>query len=82
MPAPGTVPANYAMDQRVVTNTQPNYSINDALGAIPTISIAMNPADFLGSNGIYQNPKSTGTPSSSEFGIWVSFGTRPSGFGF
>ena len=56
----GTVPANYAMDQRVVTTTAPGYGITDALTAIPTLSIAMNPADFLGSNGIYQNPQSTG----------------------
>jgi hypothetical protein len=56
----GTVPSNYAMDQRVVTNTEPGYTITDALQALPTLSIAMNPADFLGSNGIYQNPRSTG----------------------
>lgn len=56
----GTVPANYAMDQRVVTNTIAGYGIPEALQSIPTLSIALAPADFLGANGIYQNPRSTG----------------------
>ncbi len=57
----GTIPANYAMDQRVVTATAPGYGIPEALQSIPTLSLALNPADFLGTNGIYQNPLSIGT---------------------
>ncbi len=56
----GTIPGTYAMDQRVVTNTAPGYGMNEAFTAIPTLSIAMAPADFLGANGIYQNPLSIG----------------------
>ena len=58
----GTVPANYSMDQRVVTGAASNigYTINDALNDIPTISLAMAPSDFLGANGIYQNPRLKG----------------------
>jgi len=57
----GTVPASYAMDQRVVNNTAPGYSIQDALMDVPTLSLAMAPSDFLGTNGIYQNPTNRGT---------------------
>jgi hypothetical protein len=57
----GTVPANYAMDQRVVSGAAPGYGIPEALQSLPTLSVAMDPSDFLGSNGIYQNPRSTGT---------------------
>ncbi|MES2708789.1 MAG: lamin tail domain-containing protein [Verrucomicrobiota bacterium] len=56
----GSVPANYGMDQRVVNSTITGYSTMEALNAIPTMSMALPPGDFLGSNGIYQNPKSTG----------------------
>lgn len=56
----GAVPANYGMDQRVVNSTIPGYSALDALNAVPTMSLVMPPGDFLGSNGIYQNPKSVG----------------------
>jgi hypothetical protein len=61
----GTVPANYAMDQRVITGAASNtgYTIDDALNDIPTISLAMNPTDFLGSSGIYQNPLFKGIES-------------------
>lgn len=58
--ATGTVPGNYAMDQRVVNNTAPGYSINDALMDVPTFSLVMAPSDFLGTSGIYQNPTSRG----------------------
>ena len=56
----GTVPGNYAMDQRVVTATAPGYGIPEALQNLPTLSLALAPSDFLGSNGIYQNPLSIG----------------------
>jgi hypothetical protein len=58
----GTIPGTYAMDPRVVTNTAPGYGMNEAFTAIPTLSIAMAPSDFLGTNGIYQNPLSIGIP--------------------
>ena len=56
-------PADYEMDPRVVNNTLPGYSVPEALLDIPSISIAMEPADFLNSEaqpptGIYSNPAS------------------------
>ena len=56
----GIIPGNYAMDQSVITTTTPGYSIEDALMAVPTLSLVMPPADFLGPNGIYQNPTTRG----------------------
>lgn len=58
--AGGTVPANYKMDPRVAGGTIESYSVLEALKDIPTMSLALPPADFLGAKGIYQNPKSTG----------------------
>lgn len=56
----GTVPADYAMDPRVVDSTLPGYSIRDALLDIPTVSISMLPDDFISrAKGIYANPLST-----------------------
>ena len=52
------VPADYEMDQRVVNNTLPGYSIRDALLDIPTMSISMYRKDFItnhDTNGIYSN---------------------------
>ncbi len=55
----GTVPADYEMDPRVVDNTQPGYSVREALLDIPTMSISMLPDDFIGqAGGIYTNPRS------------------------
>ncbi|HON93261.1 MAG TPA: CotH kinase family protein [Sedimentisphaerales bacterium] len=55
----GIVPADYEMDPRVVQNTLPGYSIRDALLDIPSISISMNPLDFISTaSGIYANPQS------------------------
>ena len=55
----GTVPADYEMDPQVVDNTLTNYSVRDALLDIPTVSIAMDPDDFIHDDtGIYANPKS------------------------
>ncbi len=56
----GTVPADYEMDPDVVNATQPGYSVQQALAALPALSIVMNPSDFLGATGIYQNPQSIG----------------------
>ena len=53
---PGRVAADYEMDPRVVNNTQPGYSVREALLDIPTLSIAMDPEDFVGDDGIYTNP--------------------------
>jgi CotH kinase protein/Chitobiase/beta-hexosaminidase C-terminal domain/Lamin Tail Domain len=57
---PGIVPANYGMDARVVNNTQPGYGMAEALAAVPSLSLVMAPADFLGAAGIYQNPTTRG----------------------
>ena len=55
----GTVPADYAMDPRVVNSTLPGYSVREALLDIPTVSISMLPADFIGTAmGIWANPLS------------------------
>ncbi len=52
----GIVPADYEMDPRVVDNTQPGYSIREALLDIPTMSISMLPDDFISdATGIYAN---------------------------
>jgi len=56
----GTVPADYAMDPRVVNSTLPGYSIRDALLDVPTVSISMLPDDFISrTTGIYTHPLST-----------------------
>src|SRR4029434_2022836 len=57
----GTVVSDYEMDPNVVNGTLPNYSVQDALAALPALSVVMNPADFhsVGS-GIYTNPQSVG----------------------
>jgi len=55
----GIVPADYAMDPRVVNSTLPGYSIRAALLDIPTVSISMLPADFISTTtGIWANPLS------------------------
>ncbi|MBN1818534.1 MAG: lamin tail domain-containing protein, partial [Sedimentisphaerales bacterium] len=55
--AGSVVPSDYQMDSRVVNNTQPGYSIRDALLDIPTVSISMEPDEFISSaSGIYANP--------------------------
>ena len=56
-------PADYEMDPRVVRNTLPGYGIREALLDIPSVSIAMEPRDFLNAEGqsatgIYSNPRS------------------------
>ncbi|GAJ01983.1 unnamed protein product, partial [marine sediment metagenome] len=57
--AGAVVPADYEMDPRVVNNTQPGYSVRDALLDIPTVSISMLPDDFISDPiGIYANPQS------------------------
>ena len=60
-------PADYEMDPRVVNNTLPGYSVSEALLDIPSVSIALEPGDFLNSEadrragnatGMYSNPRS------------------------
>lgn len=57
------VPSDYEMDPRVVNNTLPGYSIPEALLDIPTVSLAMEPSDFLNDStepdtGMYSNSQS------------------------
>jgi len=55
----GIVPADYEMDPRVVDNTLPGYSVREALLDVPSVSISMEPDDFIGkAGGIYANPLS------------------------
>ncbi len=56
----GIVPSDYEMDPCVVNNTLPGYSIRDALLDIPTVSISMNPDEFISdATGLWANPQST-----------------------
>lgn len=58
---PGRVVADYEMDPRVVQNTRPGYSVEEALLDIPTMSLSLPVDDFLGpSRGIYTHPQSRG----------------------
>ncbi|MEN6306989.1 MAG: lamin tail domain-containing protein, partial [Anaerohalosphaeraceae bacterium] len=51
------VPADYEMDPRVVQNTLPGYSVQEALLDIPSVSISMKPDEFISdTSGIYANP--------------------------
>jgi hypothetical protein len=55
----GIVPADYAMDPRVVNSALPGYWVREALLDIPTVSIAMLPDDFVGAAaGIWTHPLS------------------------
>lgn len=55
----GIVPADYEMDPRVVDSTTPGYSVREALLDIPSLSVSMEPDDFLGgASGIYTHPRS------------------------
>jgi hypothetical protein len=57
----GIVPADYEMDPAVVGSTLPGYGVTDALGALPVLSVAMDPAGFHSAGtGIYANPLSRG----------------------
>ncbi len=56
----GTVFADYEMDPNVSGTALPGYSVTDAMNALPALSIALSPSDFLGATGIYQNPQSVG----------------------
>ena len=54
------IPSDYEMDPRVVNDTNGFgvHTIQEALLDIPTVSIAMNPDDFMSdASGIYANPQ-------------------------
>ncbi len=73
--------ADYEMDPDVVDD--PGYAdeIIPALQTFPTLSLTMDPDDFYGPNGIYQNPQSEGSlwerPVSAEL---ISHDGSESGF--
>jgi autotransporter-associated beta strand protein len=51
------VPADYAMDPRVVNNTLPAYGVRDALLDIPSVSLNLPMDDFINPpGGIYASP--------------------------
>jgi hypothetical protein len=66
------VPADYAMDQRIINNAAYSGLARQGLMAIPTLSVVMRTGDLFGqANGIYSNPRGTGLlwerPASAEF---------------
>ena len=76
--AGAVVPADYEMDPRVVDSTLPGYSVREALLDIPTISISMEPNDFISdATGIYANPQSRWERKCS---VEYFFGDNTTGF--
>jgi hypothetical protein len=66
------VPADYAMDQRVINSPAYTNLARQALTSIPTLSVVMKTSDlFSQASGIYANPRATGLawerPASAEF---------------
>jgi len=66
------VPADYAMDPRIINNAAYGTLARQALTSIPTLSVVMRTGDlFSQANGIYSNPRGTGLlwerPASAEF---------------
>jgi hypothetical protein len=66
------VPADYAMDPRVINNPAYSNLARQALTSIPTLSVVMKTGDlFSQASGIYSNPRATGLawerPASAEF---------------
>ena len=53
--------ADYEMDPEVVNDPDYADEIIPALKKFPTLSLTMEPDDFYGPNGIYQNPQSEGS---------------------
>ena len=57
----GRVVSDYEMDPEVVNDATQTYSVAEALRDIPSMSVTLDPDDFLGPrNGIYSHPGSTG----------------------
>ena len=50
----------YGMDPRIVTNPAYSGRLRQALEAIPSFSLVLDPADLLGLQGIYSNPGNDG----------------------
>ncbi|MCA9263920.1 MAG: lamin tail domain-containing protein, partial [Planctomycetales bacterium] len=60
-PTGTAVPADYAMDQRIVDNAAYSMDLIDGLRSIPTLSLVMEQDDwFASTQGIYVNPFSQG----------------------
>ncbi|MFN5960406.1 MAG: CotH kinase family protein [Verrucomicrobiota bacterium] len=60
----GGVAADYGVDPNIVNSTRPGYSLEDALAALPTLSIAASPSDLFGNpNGVYYNTGQRGIGS-------------------
>ncbi len=84
-------PADYEMDPQVTTSRNYSSLMIPALEAVPSLSIVMDPDDFYGSQGIYQNPQSQGSAwerpisaelisaDGSELGFQVDAGIRIQG---
>ena len=53
-------PADYGMDPDIVNHPDYSKELIPSLQALPTLSVAINPGDFYGGQGIYQNPQSQG----------------------
>ncbi len=53
-------PADYEMDPDIVTDPDYATELIPALQAFPTLSVAIDPGDFYGAQGLYQNPQSQG----------------------
>jgi len=53
-------PADYEMDPEIVNDPAYADELIPALQKFPTLSIAIEPDDFYGPQGIYQNPQSQG----------------------
>jgi hypothetical protein len=83
--------ADYAMDQRVVTNAAYAPTIRADLKSLPVVSIVMDPNQFFGPQGIYSTPTLQGAayerpcsaemffPDGSDEGFQIDCGIRISG---
>ncbi len=77
----GAVPADYEMDPRVVSTTLPGYSVPEALLSIGTLSVVMPQDDFIdATQGIYANPRSTGSAWERECSLELIFPDSTEGF--
>jgi len=56
----GPVSADYAMDQRIVTDPLYAAAIRNDLKALPVVSLVLNQSDMFGPNGIYSNSEAAG----------------------
>ncbi len=83
-------PGDYDMDSEIVDHPAHAGRMVDALRSLPAISLVLDPDHFLGPQGIYQNPRSSGPawerPISSELihtdgraGFQIDSGVRITG---